>query len=257
MGGVPSSLYFALACLLGQGPDSYPRSMASRVVAVTWWFFSLTMVTMYTASLTAMLTVNRVSLPINTVEDLLYYDEFHYAVEPGQALYWAFKSTSYEPFQRMWDDMVSRDTGFYVNNDAMQRVRSRSDFAYIQESPYIDFDITFAPCDLEVVYSSTSPKSGAGFGFAFPKGSPLADVFSSKMLEMIEDGTMANIHKKCDIQGIFLIFGIGLFASILFLGIRVGRKKIKAEICSSEVHISTGKEPKKQTHKQAAVDAKN
>ena len=251
---VVSCLYFGLACLFAQGPEYYPKSISARTTAVAWWFFSLMMLTLYTSSLTAMLTVNRVQLPIETVEDLLDYPDFHYAVEPGQATNLAFKLTSYEPFQKMYQDMISRDTGFFIDYIGMERVRSRNDFAFIRESPYIDYDITFAPCDLEVIYSSASPKTGAGYGFAFSKGSPLADIFSAKILELVEDGTNAKIHKKwfvlrsqCsdkkklaeevstinfkEIQGIFLTFGLGIAISFVLFGIRLARKAVQAKGC--------------------------
>ncbi|XP_063719574.1 glutamate receptor 1-like [Symsagittifera roscoffensis] len=238
-------LYFGLACLFAQGPETYPKSIASRMTAISWWFFSLMMLTLYTASMTSMLTVNKSALPIEKIEDLIDYGELHYAIEPGQATQWAFQSTSYEPFRTMWGDMESRDTGLFGPEDGMSRVRSRSDFAFIRESPYIAYDLTFAPCDLEVVYSSQNPNSGSGYGFAFPKGSQIARNFSTAILELIEEGVVAEIHAKwfttrnqcseakklasnvdeigiVEIRGIFITFLGGLAIAFLFFVIKIG-----------------------------------
>ena len=156
----------------------------------------------------------------------------------------------------MYADMISRDSGFYDAAEGMARVRARDDFAFIRESPYLSYDLTFAPCDLEMVRSSSSPKTGPGYGFAFPKGSPLTEIFSKNILEIIEDGTMAKIHRtwfvtrsQCsdkhklaanvetigfdDIRGVFLAFIIGLGLSFVIFGVKVGIKAAKnADICS-------------------------
>ena len=99
LNSIGACLYFTFACLFGQGPESYPKSFASRITAVSWWFFSIAMLTLYSASLTAMMTVNRGILPLKSIEDLLKYPQFHYAIEPGQATHHAFRHTEYEPFK--------------------------------------------------------------------------------------------------------------------------------------------------------------
>ena len=96
---IGSCLYFTFACLFGQGPESYPKSLASRMTAVSWWFFSLAMLTLYSSLLTALLTVNRGTVPLKSIEDLLRFPDFHYGAMKGQATNLAFSDTSYEPFQ--------------------------------------------------------------------------------------------------------------------------------------------------------------
>ncbi|XP_063719572.1 glutamate receptor 2-like [Symsagittifera roscoffensis] len=252
--------YFSFACLFAQGPETYPKSLASRTATVSWWFFSLAILTIYTSSLTSMRTVNRATLPLRTIEDLLDYPDFHFAIEPGQAAELTFQTSTYEPFQRMYQDMISRDTGFYLMQEGMDRARSRNDFAFIVESPYIEYELTIAPCDLEVIFSTTSPKTGVGYGIAFPKGSPLTEVFSTKILELIEDGTIATIHRRwfvtrsqCsekkkfaenvevivfkDIQGLFFTFGIGIVvAFVIFLVasvFKVAKTKYNMQNCKN------------------------
>ncbi|XP_063710761.1 glutamate receptor ionotropic, kainate 1-like [Symsagittifera roscoffensis] len=256
LASVAACLYFGLACLFAQGPETYPRSMASRVTAISWWFFSLMMLTLYTASLTSMLTVNRATLPIDSIEDLLNYEAFHYGIEPGGSTQYAFQNSKYAPFQMMWAEMTKRkDTAFFRGAGGVERVRDREDYAFIRESPYLEYDITFAPCDLELVFSSSSPKSGAGYGFAFPKDHPLARNFSVEVLRMFSDGTLAGIHTKwfktrsqCseekklasfvdtidfeEIQGVFFTFLGGIVLSFLFFVVRIARTA-KDKTCPS------------------------
>lgn len=85
-----NSLFFSFAAFMHQGVDLLPRSMSGRfplfsyflkqlfsisndlgrVVTSAWWFFSLILVSSYTANLAAFLTVEKLVTPIETVEDL-------------------------------------------------------------------------------------------------------------------------------------------------------------------------------------------
>jgi len=42
-----------------QGTDMTPRSISGRIVGGAWWFFSLIIISSYTANLAAFLTVER------------------------------------------------------------------------------------------------------------------------------------------------------------------------------------------------------
>ena len=42
-----------------QGTDVTPKSVSGRIVGVAWWFFSLILISSYTANLAAFLTVER------------------------------------------------------------------------------------------------------------------------------------------------------------------------------------------------------
>lgn len=53
------SLWFALGAFMQQGTDLTPRSISGRIVGGAWWFFSLILISSYTANLAAFLTVER------------------------------------------------------------------------------------------------------------------------------------------------------------------------------------------------------
>ena len=52
-----NSFWFVVASLLQQGTDILPRAISTRMVAGMWWFFTLIMISSYTANLAAFLTV--------------------------------------------------------------------------------------------------------------------------------------------------------------------------------------------------------
>ena len=51
-------------------PRSSIRSISGRMVGAVWWFFTLILISSYTANLAAFLTVERMVTPINSAEDL-------------------------------------------------------------------------------------------------------------------------------------------------------------------------------------------
>ena len=48
----------------------YSRSLSGRIVGSVWWFFTLILISSYTANLAAFLTVERMLTPIESADDL-------------------------------------------------------------------------------------------------------------------------------------------------------------------------------------------
>lgn len=60
--------------------DVCPRSYSGRIVGSVWWFFTLIIISSYTANLAAFLTVERMVTPINSADDLAKQTEVEYGV---------------------------------------------------------------------------------------------------------------------------------------------------------------------------------
>lgn len=73
-----NSFWFALGAFMQQGCDISPRSISGRIVGSVWWFFTLILISSYTANLAAFLTVERMVTPINSPEDLASQTEVQY-----------------------------------------------------------------------------------------------------------------------------------------------------------------------------------
>uniref|UniRef100_A0A1A9ZC13 Ionotropic glutamate receptor C-terminal domain-containing protein n=1 Tax=Glossina pallidipes TaxID=7398 RepID=A0A1A9ZC13_GLOPL len=73
-----NSFWFSLAAFMQQGCDISPRSISGRIVGAVWWFFTLILISSYTANLAAFLTVERMVTPINSPEDLAMQTEVQY-----------------------------------------------------------------------------------------------------------------------------------------------------------------------------------
>lgn len=56
----------------------FNRSLSGRIVGGVWWFFTLIIISSYTANLAAFLTVERMVSPIESAEDLAKQTEIAY-----------------------------------------------------------------------------------------------------------------------------------------------------------------------------------
>ena len=65
------SLWFCMTSLTPQGGGEAPKNLSGRMVAATWWLFGFIIVASYTANLAAFLTVSRLAVDINSLDDLM------------------------------------------------------------------------------------------------------------------------------------------------------------------------------------------
>jgi len=62
------------------------RSMSGRIVGSVWWFFTLILISSYTANLAAFLTAERMQSPIESAEDLAKQTDIKYGtVDSGSS----------------------------------------------------------------------------------------------------------------------------------------------------------------------------
>ena len=245
---VSGCLHFGIACILAQGPETYPKSLPCRVVAVSWWFFCLTIFTLYTASLTSIMTLNRAHVSINSIEDLLSSTQFAFGVQDGTVSQQLFMRSTYPPFQMLWAEIVRNREPIATAQQGYSRVRSEDNFALIAELPFLEYEVGIAPCNLRLVRSPHSPTTGSGYGLAFPKDSPLVTNFSVAVLQLAMDGTLSRFHKKyfkdaaqCkhvsfeipqqvftfrSIRGIVFIFSVGILTSYVLSLAKIAFRKL-------------------------------
>ena len=64
------------SCTLGC--EIAPQAISTRMVACLWWFFTLIMISSYTANLAAFLTITKMESPIESAEDLAKQTKIKY-----------------------------------------------------------------------------------------------------------------------------------------------------------------------------------
>nr|XP_024218340.1 glutamate receptor 1-like isoform X2 [Halyomorpha halys] len=192
---VLNSLWFALGAFMQQGCDISPRSISGRIVGSVWWFFTLILISSYTANLAAFLTVERMVAPINSPEDLASQSEVQYGTLYHGSTWDFFRKSQITLYSKMWEFMSSRSHVFVRTYDeGIRRVRqSKGKYALLIESPKNDYINEREPCDTMKVGRNLDSK---GFGVATPLGSPLREVVNLAVLSLIETGELAKLKNK-------------------------------------------------------------
>lgn len=100
------------------------RAVSTRMVAGMWWFFTLIMISSYTANLAAFLTVERMDSPIESAEDLAKQTKIKYGALGGGSTASFFRDSNFSTYQRMWSFMESARPSVFTgsNIEGVERV---------------------------------------------------------------------------------------------------------------------------------------
>ncbi|XP_078667092.1 glutamate receptor ionotropic, kainate 1-like isoform X1 [Branchiostoma floridae x Branchiostoma belcheri] len=187
-----NALFFAVASLLQQGGDVYPRSAPGRITASLWWLVTVIIVATYTANLAAFLTVSRMDTDINSVEDLVSQKLVQYGtVQNSQPLSF-FESSSIHTFETMARYMKVHSTLTMSSRDGIEKAREER-YAFIWDSAVLDYVVKQPPCNLRTVGRLFGK---IGFGFGLQKGSAYTDAFSIAILQARESGYLDKLKEK-------------------------------------------------------------
>ncbi|XP_076317496.1 glutamate receptor ionotropic, kainate 2-like [Tachypleus tridentatus] len=188
-----NTLWFTVGSLLMQGCEVNPRAMSTRVVSGIWWFFTLIMVSSYTANLAAFLTVQRLSSPIESAEDLAKQTSIQYGCLQSGSTQDFFKDSDIPTFKRMWNFMESARPSVFVESNfkGVERVK-KGNYAFLMESTSIEY-IVERNCDLMQIGGLLDSK---GYGIATPPGSPYRTLLSSAILKLQESGTLQMLKQR-------------------------------------------------------------
>ncbi|PKI57045.1 glutamate receptor 3.6 [Punica granatum] len=206
-------------------------SALGRVVLIVWLFVVLIINSSYTASLTSILTVQQLSSPIKGIEDLVQSDDPIGYQEGSFARTYLIKELGVHE---------SRLVPLVMPEDYVKALkagpRGGGVAAVVDERPYIELFLS-TRCEFSIVGQEFTKN---GWGFAFPRDSPLAVDMSTAILKLSENGDLQRIHDKwlksiaCTSQGsklqvdrlqlksfrgLFLVCGLAcLLALLIYLG---------------------------------------
>ncbi|KAL7393131.1 hypothetical protein ABVT39_006933 [Epinephelus coioides] len=226
-----NSFWFGVGSLMQQGSELMPKALSTRIIGGIWWFFTLIIISSYTANLAAFLTVERMDSPVDSADDIAKQTKIEYGVVKDGATMTFFKKSKVSTFEKMWAFMSSKPSTSLVKSieDGIQRVL-KSDYALIMESTTIDY-ITRRNCNLTQVGGIIDSK---GYGIGTPLGSPYRDKISIAILSILEDGRLHMLKEKwwsgssCldeerhetgpmgiqNLGGIFIVLASGLVLSV-------------------------------------------
>ncbi|KAF3329278.1 glutamate receptor 3.1-like isoform X1 [Carex littledalei] len=162
-------------------------STLGRAILLIWLFVVLIIQSSYTASLTSILTVQQLSSPIQGIESLAASND------PI-----GYQTGSFSENYMVEEMGISQDRLVNLTSpkqylDALEAGPSNGGVAAIvDEMAYVELFL-HSHCQFQVVGSDFTR---TGWGFAFPKDSPLAIDMSTAILTLSENGDLQKIHDK-------------------------------------------------------------
>ncbi|XP_026091409.1 glutamate receptor ionotropic, kainate 2-like isoform X2 [Carassius auratus] len=226
-----NSFWFGVGALMRQGSELMPKALSTRIVGGIWWFFTLIIISSYTANLAAFLTVERMESPIDSADDLAKQTKILYGLVEDGATMTFFKKTKISTYDKMWEFMNSRRQSVIVKSveEGIHRVLT-SDYAFLMESTTIEF-VTQRNCNLTQIGGLIDSKA---YGVGTPMGSPYRDKITIAILQLQEEGKLHMMKEKwwrgngCpeeeskeasalgvqNIGGIFIVLAAGLVLSV-------------------------------------------
>ncbi|WCJ44736.1 glutamate receptor 3.3 [Euphorbia peplus] len=233
-------LWFSLSTMFFAHRETTVSTLG-RLVLVIWLFVVLIINSSYTASLTSILTVQQLYSSVQGIESLKKSDdpigyqvgsfaEFYLTEELGISKSRLVALGSPEEYATALKRGPEKEGGVA---------------AIVDELPYVEIFLS-SQCTFRIVGQEFTK---SGWGFAFPRDSPLAVDMSTAILELSENGDLQRIHDKwllpggCSSEtaelesdrlhlesfwGLFLICGIACFLALFIYFCKIIRKLRRA-----------------------------
>lgn len=191
--------YNPFGCLTTPKKMAPARSVASWLLNVCWWFFTVFIVALYATKLSWYFShvksgVDEVK--IESVEDLLDQSQVKFGTILSGLTSLLFRDSKFPLYQRMWEAMEAEEPSVFVSNYSagVQRVReSNGRYAFLVEGLINEYISDREPCDTQPIGKLLN---SVNFAFATTLKSPLKAKLDDSILEMQENGLMQKLQKK-------------------------------------------------------------
>ncbi|CAA7017578.1 unnamed protein product [Microthlaspi erraticum] len=225
---IGTSFWFSFSTMVFANREKVVSPLA-RFVVIVWCFVVLVLTQSYEANLTSVLTVKRLYPTAITVEDLIRHEK-PVGYQRGAFVKDILKALQFSETQLKAFGSAEECDELFSNGTI---VAAFDEVAYLKAiiSKYCSKYAMVEP------FFKTASFKTAGFGFAFPKNSPLTDDFSRAILNLTRDNKMENIKNEwfkkesncsdpktelssnrlrlSNFLGLFLIAGIASFLAFL------------------------------------------
>ncbi|KAK4881574.1 hypothetical protein RN001_004893 [Aquatica leii] len=190
-----NSLWFTLGGLMQQGADIAPIGLSTRLLTGFWWFFTLIMVSSYTANLAAFLTTEVKELPFTTVEELVKRADklgITYGAKKGGATYAFFKGSDNDLYKDIGNYMDSHPEVMVKENEDGEALVEKGNYAFFMESTSISYAIS-GSCNLASVGNKLDEKN---YAIAMRQDSTYRGRLSAAVLKLKETGKIDELQRK-------------------------------------------------------------
>ncbi|KAK3232024.1 hypothetical protein Dsin_003905 [Dipteronia sinensis] len=218
-------LWFSLSTMFFAHRENTVSTLG-RLVLIIWLFVVLIINSSYTASLTSILTVQQLSSSVKGIESLINSDD---------RIGYQVGSFAEHYLSQELNISKSRLVALGSPEDYAKALKDGPEkggvAAVVDERPYVELFLS-SQCSFRIVGQEFTK---SGWGFAFPRDSPLAVDLSTAILALAENGDLQRIHDKwllessCTMEsaelesdrlhlksfwGLFLICGIACFIAL-------------------------------------------
>ncbi|KAJ9186317.1 hypothetical protein P3X46_001904 [Hevea brasiliensis] len=180
-------LWFSLSTLFFSHRENTVGTLG-RFVLIIWLFVVLIINSSYTASLTSILTVQRLFSPISGIESLKEGDE-PIGYQVGSFVEYYLSEELGISKSRL---VALGSPEAYAKALQLGPKKKGGVAAVVDELPYVEHFLS-TQCAFRIVGQEFTK---SGWGFAFPRDSPLAVDMSTAILALSESGDLQRIHDK-------------------------------------------------------------
>ncbi|KAL5818923.1 hypothetical protein ACOSQ4_022765 [Xanthoceras sorbifolium] len=174
------------------------KSSLGRLVLIIWLFVVLILTSSYTASLTSILTVEQLSSPIKDIHSLITSDDPIGYQRGSFAKNYLTKELNIDKSR-----LVPLNSAEEYEKALKEGAEKGGVAAVVDERAYMEVFLS-TRCEFSIIGQEFTK---IGWGFAFPRDSPLAIDMSTAILQLSENGDLQRIHDKwltrsaCSSQG--------------------------------------------------------
>lgn len=213
------------------------RTLSTRWLAGVWYFFTLILVSCYTANLAASLAVENPVKPFESARDLIQkktpeVQRIKFGCKRTGSTADFFKNSQDPIYAEIYKRMNASPSWFTDGNDEGEKrvTESDYDYAFFMEAATIDYKLE-RNCNITKVGGLLDNK---GYGIAVKRNSPLLRLLNQGLLDLQEKGTLKMLldrwwkqrngggicsarqatssvtaFKLANVGGVFIVLGIG------------------------------------------------
>ncbi|KAK3777309.1 hypothetical protein RRG08_038457 [Elysia crispata] len=172
-----------LASSVNQGTDLQPMSHSARLVLGFWWVFIILVLSTYTASLAAVLTVNIYEKSISSLSELAEQTSITPLIKPGTNLQTLFQTATNDVYRSIDSRLVIYPEGA-TNEKAMVWVRERN-MAFMTDRSQLEYEMQK---ECETYALAHEIFNSGGLGFVTQKGAPFLDALNLIIIKLRQSG---------------------------------------------------------------------
>ncbi|XP_069937680.1 glutamate receptor ionotropic, kainate 5-like [Cherax quadricarinatus] len=181
-----SQTMWFIGTLFNQSKSWLPKSDSRRVITAAWLFSCFIFISVFSSTLTAMLSVPKVGVPIDSTDDLVSQTRVPWAIESGSFLFQILYQATEGIYQALWAGHSHMITDCYTSRNDIRagKFAAVCDKMTMKKVMSEDFSAT-GMCNF---YMAREDFKSMPMALAFQHQHPLYSKANQKILEFVNKG---------------------------------------------------------------------